>query len=491
MGKETDNVTRINSEDDFSDFEDLLPQHDDFEEEHVDDSDKVPMPIDPKGIDLSRPPGFVGHVANWIDGQCRYPRRKLAVASAIVAVGNIGGLTHRDARDDATANMIAFCVAASSSGKEAVMQAFTDLHIEAGMQGAVHGSIKSEQEIMRNVIDMQASFYNIDELGIFMTKVKNAQKRGGSAAYLEGIFGAIMSIFSKASARYLLGGDGKRELLKMYSGALSKAQDNGDAGREAAAQRKLDMVTTGLVRPFMSIMGYTTPSTFIDIMDGATATQGLLGRAIVVNEKDINPRPRYGFKKTEMPFNMRLVIRRLAGDASGHDSGAVEHYGDRKDIETTPEASALLDKVLDWFLDYADEMNEATGEAGVAMIRRSFESVAKISYTLAIPGGTRTEEHVAWAFAYVKAEVDGKIQMVFANDNARSAPEQALAARVLSILDTEKGMSVSVLSNRLKVGPETISPVLDEMAARGMVRSMKSKRKSKGQYIQQWVQIAH
>lgn len=482
-------IRAVKDDDDFSDFEEYIPQHDDFEEEHAEDSDKVPMPIDPTGIDLSRPPGFVGRVADWIDSQCRYPRRKLAVASAIVAVGNIAGLTHRDTRDDATSNLIAFCVAASSSGKEAVMQAFTDLHIEAGMQGAVHGSIKSEQEIMRNVIDMQASFYNIDELGIFMTKVKNAQKRGGSAAYLEGVFGAIMSIFSKANGRYLLGGDGKRDLIKQYAGVISRAREDDDAEREEAAQRKMDMVTTGLVRPFMSIVGYTTHSTFIDIMDGPTATQGLLGRAIVVNEKDINPRPRRGFKKAPLPFGMKMTLRRLAGDAGGNPGGAVEYYGEATDVETDDDASDLLDGVLDWFLDYADEMNEVTGEASVAMIRRSFEAVAKISCVLGMADGRRTVEHVAWAFAYVKTEVDGKIQMVFANDNAKSAPEQALAARILSVLDTENGMSLSVLSNRLKVGEDVLSPVLGEMGNRGLVRSMKSKRRRNGKHIQQWVQI--
>ena len=110
---------------DFSDFEFHIPRHDDFEVEkpEIETSKGRPLPCKVDDLDLQRPPGFVGRVADWIDSQCRYPRRRLAVASAIVAVGNIGGLRYEDARDNMTANMIAFCVAASSTGKEAVMQA--------------------------------------------------------------------------------------------------------------------------------------------------------------------------------------------------------------------------------------------------------------------------------------------------------------------------------------------------------------------------------
>ena len=77
------------------------------------ENDKFPPPFPLDGIDLLTPPGFAGDVAAWIDSQCRFPRRRLAVASALAALGNIGGLRHEDARDGVTANLLAFCVSAS------------------------------------------------------------------------------------------------------------------------------------------------------------------------------------------------------------------------------------------------------------------------------------------------------------------------------------------------------------------------------------------
>lgn len=471
---------------DFSDFDAHIPAHDDFEAEAPQqDEAKRPLPVKVDDLDLQRPPGFVGMMADWIDSQCRYPRRRLAVASAIVACGNIGGLRHEDARDGITANMMAFCVAASSTGKEAVMQAFAELHVHAGIQGAVHGAMKSEQEIMRNVIEQQASFYNIDEIGIFLTKVRNAQKKGGNAAYLEGIFGAIMSIYSKASSRVLLGGDIKRDLRKVYAGMLSKAEEDGDEDREARARKMLHMIDAGLERPFMSLIGYTTPSTFDGVMDGETATQGLVGRAIIVNEPDINPRLRHGFKKPEIPLTMAMRLWAITGRDEAH-TGAVEWREDRVPIPTDDDADAALTAISDWFIEYGDDANETTGEASVAMVRRAIEMVMKVSFILAIPHGRRTLDHVRWAFAYVRAELDHKIRLVFANDNAKQKPEEALAARILSMLDPEKGVSLAVMVNRLKVGRPEVEAVLCKLEAAGEVEKRTGKRKYRGLPVVNW-----
>lgn len=473
-------------EDGFGDFYDgaamATPTHGDFEPEHVESND-FPLPLDVSGVDLQRPPGFVGQVADWIDGQCRYPRRRLAVASAITAVGNIGGMSHYDTRDGITANMIAFCVAASSTGKEAVMQAFNDLHIAAGVQGAMHGTMKSEQEIVRNMIEHQASFYSVDEIGIFLGKVRNAQKRGG-ASYLEGVFGVIMSAYSKANSRFLLGGDVSRDLRKMFGGQLGKAQDDGNEAGEARAQRMLDMVDNGLDRPFMSIMGFTTPSTFEAVMDGESATSGFVGRSIIVSEREINPRPRRGFSKAEMPVMMGGKLGLIYGGSDGR----VEYEGARRDIHTAPDADAALDAIADWLIDYAEHMGERMGEAAIAMIRRAYELIAKISFILAIPHGERQLEHVQWAFGYIKDEIDFKVQLVFANDNAKQKPADALAARILNMVDGDNGLTLAMLSNKLKVPATNIEETCKALSEAGEME-LRFSRKYRGKDVFKWFKV--
>lgn len=470
--------------DDFS-AEDFAPPS----PEAPENNDQFPPPFSLDGIDLLTPPGFVGDVAAWIDSQCRYPRRRLAVAAALTTIGNIGGLRHEDARDGVTANLLAFCVAASATGKEAVMQACTDLHIAAGVHYALQGGIKSEQEIMRNLIEHQAAYYIIDEIGIFLIKVRNAQRRGG-AAYLESVFGAIMSGYSKANSRMLLQGDTKRELRKLFGGMLAKAEDDGRTDQAERARRMLKMVDEGLERPFLSVVGFTTPGTFDQIMDGETATQGFVGRSIIVAETDNNPAEREGFRKRAMPEGLAMRLAQIFHGGNFNlleaQGARVEYAGERELVRTTDEASDMLRKVSKWLHAYADEMGENTGEASVAMIRRAYELVAKISFILAIPTGQRTPEHVRWAFAYVRAEVDAKIKLVFANDNGKDRPEEAIAARVINYIDPDKGASTRVLASRMKVKAEALEPVLAKMEARGMIRRQDGQRKRAGKVPDIW-----
>ena len=448
-----------------------------------------PFPLD--GLDLLTPPGFVGDIAAWIDSQCRYPRRRLAVASAIVTVGNIAGLRHEDALDGVTANMLAFCVAASATGKEAVQQAMAELHTAAGVHPAVQGGIKSEQEIMRNLIEHQAAFYIVDEIGIFLGKVRNAQKRGG-AAYLEGVFGAIMSAYSKAGSRMLLQGDTKRELRAKFGAMLAKAEDDGAAqDKRDHLARMVKMVDDGLERPFLSVVGFTTPGTFDGIMDGETATQGFVGRALIIGEPDFNPAAREGFKKRPLPSHLAMKLTQLfsGGSFSLFDgqSGRVEYSGSRDVVETMDDAAKMLGQVSRWLHSYAEEMEQHTGEASVALIRRSYEMIAKVSFILALPTGVRTAEHVRWAFAYVRAELDAKIKLVFANDNAKERPEDAMAARILNYIDPDKGSSLAVLSNRMKAKQDVIEKVLGKMASQGLVSKRDGSRVVKGKLTQLWV----
>jgi len=344
---------------------------------------------------------------------------------------------------------------------------------------------------MRNLIEHQPAFYIVDEIGIFLSKVRNAQKRGG-AAYLEGVFGAIMSAYSKANSRLLLQGDTKRDLRKLFSGIAGAAADAGEDRKRDAAERMLRMVDDGLDRPFLSVVGFTTPGTFDGIMDGETATQGFVGRAIIVSEPDINPAERDGFRKRGLPdwLAMKLSQIHCGGNFDAmQPGGRIEYSGDREPVSTTDDADAMLKQVARWLHGYAEEMGEATGEASVAMIRRAYEMIAKISFIMAIPTCIRTADHVRWSFAYVRQELDAKIKLVFANDNSRDRPEESLAARVMNAIDPEKGATTAVLVNRLKVRAEVLRPVLVKLQRAGAVREGESGRKYRGQPVTIWTVV--
>jgi hypothetical protein len=443
--------------------------------------DGLPFSID--SVDLTQPPGFVGEVARWIETQSRRPRKHLAVAAALTAVGNIGGLRYTDDKDGVTTNLFTFCVAGSRTGKESIQQAVFALHKAAGIMPASHGSIKSEQEVTRNLLRHQSAMYIVDEIGIFLQKVKNAQTRGG-ASYLDGVIGILMNIYSKANGWALLGGDTKEDLRGMLLKELSqftKRANDGDTKVEPRIEeinRALDNVDKGLDRPFLSLLGFTTPETFSHLVDFDSATNGFIGRAMLFQEHDTAPRSKRGFTKALMDDRIEMTAKSLFYDGE-YDSGAmrVENYRERSVVPSDAKAADMLDACLDWLEDKASDQR---GEKGLeALWLGAYELVSKVSLVLAVAEGVRTVEHVRWAFAAVKRDVETKIRLVVGNDDVKHAPVDAMRARieVLCVEETSFGIIKNKLGRVFR--EDDMLKVLSSMVAAGSLLEARSQHPKK------------
>lgn len=420
-------------------------------------------------IDLKRPPGFVGELTDWINSQCRFPRENLAVAAAIQVVGNIAGLRYIDDLDGITSNMMIFCIADSATGKEDIQQSYLECLKTAGMTGAVHGSIKSEQEIIRNMTRHQSALYSIDELGIVLKKIVNASSKGG-ATYLEGVIGLIMSAYSKANAFLPIGGDLKDDLKKsllMELAQCEKAEQNNEGDFERRKKQitfALDNVDSGIPQPFLSMIGYTTPVTFNELVDFETATNGFIGRSMLFNEPESNPKRKKCFKKGVMTDYLKINLQALYGG----DTDRIEHYGDKTPIKTTGQGAKKLDDVYQYFW----EMAEDAKENGLAAIpRRGYELVAKISFILAIVDGARNEEHITWAFELVKNDIDKKIKLAMSNISAEDSPIDSIAVKIQSVLESnEDGETQGVIINRCRPHKkEAVLQVLDMLVDKKLI----------------------
>jgi hypothetical protein len=436
------------------------------------------LPFDIAGVDLTSPPGFVGDLARWIEDQSRRPRKRLAVAGALSAMGNVAGLRYTDDRDGVSCNLFAFCVAGSRTGKEAIQQAVAHVHRVAGLGGATHGAIKSEQEIVRNLTRHQAALYVIDEIGIFLQKIKNAQNKGG-ASYLDGVIGMLMAAYSKADGFMLLTGDAKddlrKELIKKQAGLQKKADAKEATSWEereiAQITTALDSLDNGLERPFLSLIGFTTPVTFDELVDYQSATNGFIGRSLMFVERETAPRSKRDFRKRPMPDSMAATLAQIfsAGEFDTQDSGRVEYYGRKSSIPTDPRANAMLDAALDWFEDEAEAHKGRTGLE--ALYLGAYELVSKVSLILACPEGRRTVEHVRWAFALVRRDLEDKARLVTANDREKDAPKLALQAKIANIIGGE-GETIGVIFNRLrKWKKQDVQKCLDDMVGSGVAFS--------------------
>lgn len=461
------------------------------------DEPKNGLPFSIDGVDLLRPPGLVGQVCQWVNTQCRYPREHLAVATTLVAMGNVCGLRYTDDLDGVSANLFAFCVAGSATGKEAVQQAHAEIHRAAGIHVATHGAIKSEQEVIRNLIRNQAALYIIDEIGIFLQKISNAQKSGG-AAYLDGVIGILMSAYSKADGFMLLTGDTKDDVRKALAMELSQCRkadgENEDKSgamtrRIPQLERALEHIDNGLERPFLSLIGFTTPITFEGLVTAEQATNGFIGRSLLVTEKETNPKAKRGFKKQPMPESMRYALAGLySGGSYDPQNSRVEYYGEKIAVRTELEAKRMLSDALDWMEEQADTHKEVTGLE--AVVRRGYEIMAKISLILAAPGGVRTAEHVRWAFAMMRRDIEEKTRLAYSNMNEKADPASALGAKILNMVDAEHGETIAVIYNRTKRPKPEIDKVLANLSERGLVIEREVVHAGNGRKITKWFAAA-
>jgi hypothetical protein len=452
------------------------------------------LPFDISGVDLTEPPGFVGDVARWIENQSFRPRRHIAVAGALIAIGNIAGLRYIDDLSNVTTNLFTFCVAGARTGKESVQQAVIALHRAAGIAAATHGGIKSEQEVTRNLIRHQAAFYVVDEFGIFLNKVRNSQKKGG-AAYLDGVLGILMSAYSKAHSYLLLTGDAKEEvrsqLLREMATLLKVMEDKPSSKIEkriTGIERALDRLDQGLEKPFLSLMGFTTPVTFNDLVDHETATNGFIGRLLIFNERETVPRAKADFKPEPMPEAMSNYIMAIGADGE-FDMMApsrVENYEDRTVVPTLPRAAAMLAQVSEW-MEVQAEGQKMTGLESLYL--GAYELVSKVSLILAVPERMRTEEHVRWAFTLVRRDIEEKTRLVIGNETHKAFKGDALEAKVLEAVAGD-GETEGVIVNRLvrkDFRREDVVALLERLQGRGMVQLVETVHARNKTATRRWV----
>jgi hypothetical protein len=432
--------------------------------------------LETKGIDLLRPPGFVGKLTKWINDRNRHPREHLAVAAALASISSVAGMRYVDPLDGITPNLFLFGVSGSATGKESVLKSYQEILKAAGVVAAAHGSFKSEQEIYRNLTRHQAALYTIDELGETLGKIANARAKG-TAAYLEGIIGTLMSLYSKANSFAMITGDLKEEirqsLTKELAGVQKRVDGNepfdGDEMKLESLKRQVGNVDKGIEKPYLCIFGLTTPERFSDLMDFDMATNGFMGRSLIFREREDNPKskPRNKIQKDPIPNDIAATLMQLYAPGHSELFERVECVGEQVDVPTRDDAREKLDEIEHAFYEMAEKAKNQTGLTAIP--RRGYEQVAKVSMILSIPGGLRTVEHVMWAYALVKRDVDEKMKLAYSN--SATDKQDALASMVMSHVTDEHGETIGRLRSKCRsYRKEDVDKVVDKLVENSFLR---------------------
>ena len=232
--------------------------------------------------------------------------------------------------------------------------------------------------------------------------------------------------------------------------------------------------------PFLTLSGYTTPTTFNDLVSYAQATNGFIGRSIIFEEKDNNPKSKRGFKKGGISLHLEHELRKLQnGGHANCNTERIELIGDKEVITTNDAAIELLDKIESELHSFAAHAMETNGLEAIA--RRSFELVLKVSMILAIGDGkVRTVPHVRWAYALIKKDLTNKINLTGANmaQEEKNAVNEILS-KVKHKLDVDQGITLGAVANKLRsLARENIEKALDHLVNTGEARTEDIKKKT-------------
>jgi hypothetical protein len=416
--------------------------------------------------------------------------------AALSIVGNVGGLRYKDDISGVTSNAFFMGVADSGTSKNKILELCIDAFRRIGIDDAVAGRVKSEQEIIKNLMFNQANFYLIDEFGKFLNKL--SKSGAGSAHYLEGITGVLMDAYSKAEGYFLLSGDQKRQYqhdlqstynqitkrLKIdeYDSATLKAIDLQKADRWKQLIRD---ARSGIKKPFVSISAFTTSLGFNEFFSKETVLDGFLGRCILFKETDSAP----GMNKLQdkKPWSESVINQLMQiyynGTYDTLNDGRVEYYGEREKIPTSEDAKKLLLRISNFFNELAIYYRDTNGFEALAL--RGYEAVSKVSLILGIPGKLRTVEHVEYAFAVVMHDLEDKIFLVTSNETMDAKTNDELVEHfksvVLSKLSND-GMPRSTLiriltSGKKKMKKDDVDPFLEAMVQNGFIKRVEVKGK--------------
>jgi len=213
--------------------------------------------------------GMIEATLNWINVNSFYQHPELALINIISAIGAVCGRRYKLEDLGTRTNVYTLGIAPTGSGKDNSRQRIKELLRLAGL-GDYIGSdeIRSGAGLLDHVAMKPAMLYQIDEFGMFLKAMGNANNPGYSQT--------IPAI-----------------LTKLYSSSASSYEIGNLKGEEG--------LPPSIVEPCLSIYGTTTEAVYAEAMKASAIASGELNRYIVVRTGVDFPEPNPNTKRIPPP----------------------------------------------------------------------------------------------------------------------------------------------------------------------------------------------
>lgn len=319
------------------------------------------------------PRGLVRDVAEYTLGAARYPSKAFAVVAALQVV-SLATRNRYVVEGGTGLNLYTVMVGPTGCGKEAPREVVRTLARELGLSNTVPESIASGAALLRALAAEPTLLFLSDETG----KLLQAAADDRGSVHLKDLLTELMRLYGLSQSTY----GGKR---------YARADDN----------------VPPVHRPFVGLLGATTPETLTGAIGQADVDSGFLNRILYI-EVDGLP-PRQDKRVTDPDPFMVEELRRLAAEDLEECPNGTPAAVDRLDptakateVAMAPGAKAILDA-------FHDEARARCPQRPLGPLWvRAHENATRVSGLLGVADTEHPawpvveEEHARWACAFVR-----------------------------------------------------------------------------------------
>ena len=399
---------------------------------------------------LTRVPGLVGDITEWISDSARRPQRGLAVLAALCLVGTAAGRRYAGPTMTGT-HLYALGLAGTSAGKDHALKAIARV-LNASTMGAHLGpsQFMSMSALIKRMTRQPLTLSCIDEFGSFLARINGR----------------------KASTH-------ERAITGVLRTAWGSSFDT-MAPPEWAGQ-----VGEPIHSPALSLYGVSTAEEFFAALEGGDVFNGFLNRFLIVSTRSRPAEREPTADKMVVPPS--IVDRMLAIYQAGSPlSRATAHMGmaDKPDV-IVPWADRFAHMR---YMAFAETVERR--ETDVAFLARSVEMAQRLAVIRAIgmnPTAPKvTLEDMDWGCEF--AEWSAAETATMARDYMSETQHQGEAQRVVRVCRRQEWKAyreiARALNNRMRA--KDLRELLDGLVDSGALEMQETRPESGGHKIKSY-----
>lgn len=404
--------------------------------------------------DYPKASGVLEAIQNYILEGSRIHSPNMALGAALSVVGTIIG--NKVSFNKSLANNYYILLSDAGGGKSSVIKGIKNNDILPD-EFFYPGSFSSSQAVIKAVFDNCEVLCTNDELSKLLKQIKNGNE------WQQGIVQELASIWSASGSRYEL-----------------QAQSH-KTDEERKNAKKF------IVNPYMSFLGATTFTEFMENVDSDMFDSGMFPRCLFFIDKE-RPNTRRLFLDDEEIEKSRDLAMKFVTELSsmiknflsknvsvkaalGYNFEEIEPAM-RVDIKPSQE---LIDRLLEINREIMS-MRGATDRSHLkAMLDRGIEHVNKLAMIAAFSelNTVILHRHLDWAFELYKTSLHNADPTF--NIAASAGYDDRLVNKALALIKKEGKISKRDLTNKLKLKTKLTQQLLEDLLSRGYVDKVESK----------------